>query len=189
MNDKFITFTRITILLQLRCKKVRRLMIITSRNAQHSNSAKFDKNRSKKTRAWCEIIVTMLFKDFYYEVSWIESLKIEAMKINRIVFVSISNRAARKYLSHSFILTKFTKQLQFAISVFDEIIDFNWYHFFSFAIRRLFWKCAFDKLSRAHASIAWIFNYWLSAARMCIHLTNSKRILLRKDVIVKRARI
>ena len=80
VNDKFITFTKTTILLQLRCKKARRLMIITPRNAQHSNSAKLDENHSKKTRAWCGTIVAMLFKDFYYEVSWIESLKIEAVK-------------------------------------------------------------------------------------------------------------
>ena len=136
MNDKFITFTRITIFLQLRRKKARKLMIITSRNKQYLNSTKFDESRLKKTRAWCEVNVTMLFKDFY-EISWIESLKIESMKINKIVFVSISNRAARKCLSHSFIITRLAKQMQLAFSVFDEIISFDWYYFFSFAIRRL----------------------------------------------------
>ena len=188
VNDRFITFTKITILLQLRRKKVRRLMIITSRSEQYSDSAKFDESRLKKTRAWCEANITMLFKEFY-EISWIESLKIELMKISRIVFTSISNRAARKCLSHSFIITKLAKQLQLAFSVFNEIINFDWYHFFSFAVRRLFWKRAFGKLPRTHASIAWIYNYWLSAARMYIRLTNSKRILLRKNVIVKRARV
>ena len=152
VNNRFITFTRITILLQLRCKKARRLMIITSRKKQYSNSAKFDESRLKKTRAWCEVNVTMLLKDFY-EVSWIKDLKIEAVKINKVVFALTSNRAARKCLSHSFIIMKLTKQLQLAFSVFDEVINFDWYHFFSFAIRRLFWKRAFDKLSRTHASI------------------------------------
>ena len=94
----------------------------------------------------------MLFKNFY-KVLWIENLKIESMKINKIIFVLILNCAARKYLLHSFIITKFAKQLQFVFSIFDEIINFNWYYFFSFAIRRLFWKRAFDKLSRIHASI------------------------------------
>ena len=153
MNDKFIIFTRITILLQLRRKEVRKLMIITSQSEQYSNSAKFDKNCLKKTRAWCEVNVTMLFKNFY-EISWIEDLKIETMKINKIIFVLISNRATRKCLLHSFIITKLAKQLQLAFSIFDEIINFNWYHFFSFAIRRLLWKRAFNKLSRTHANIA-----------------------------------
>ena len=188
INDKFITFTRIIILLQLRFKKAHKLMIITSRNEQYSDSTKFDENRLKKTRAWCEANVTMLFKNFY-EISWIKNLKTESMKINRIVFVLTSNRAARKCLSHSFIITRLAKQLQLAFSIFDEIINFNWYHFFFFAIRRLLWKRAFDKLSRIHASIAWIYNYWLSAARMYIRLTNSRRILLKENVIVKRARI
>ena len=173
----------------MRCKEARRLMIITSQNAQHSNPAKLDGNRSEKTRAWYEIIVTMLLKDFYYKISWTESLKIEAMKINRVAFASISNRATRKCLSHSFILTRLAKQLQFAISIFNEVIDFDWYHPFFSAIRRLLWKRAFDKLSRTHASIAWIYNYWLSATRMYIHLTNSRRILLKENIIVKRAKI
>ena len=136
MNDKFITFTKITIFLQLRCKKVRRLMIITSWKKQYSNSTKLDENYLKKTRARCKINVIMLFKDFY-KISWIRSLKIESMKINKIVFASILNRATRKCLSHSFIITKLAKQLQLAFSIFDEIINFNWYYFFSFAIRRL----------------------------------------------------
>ena len=140
---------------------------------QHLNSAKFDENRLKKIRAWCEINVTMLFKSFY-KILWIESLKTESMKINKIVFVSISNRAARKCLSHSFIITKLVKQLQLAFSIFNEIINFNWYHFFFFAIHRLFWKRAFNKLSRTYINIAWIYNYWLSAARMYIRLINSK---------------
>ena len=163
-------------------------MIITSRNEQYSDSTKFDENHLKKTRAWCEVNVTMLFKDFY-EVSWIESLKTESIKISKIVFASISNRATRKCLSHSFIITRLAKQLQLAFSVFNEIINFNWYHFFFFAIRRLFWKRAFDKLSRTHASIAWIYNYWLSATRMFIRLTNLRRILLKRNVIVKRAKV
>ena len=137
MNDKFITFMKITIFLQLWFKKARRLMIITSRSEQYSNSAKFDENYLKKIRAWCEVNVIILFKNFY-EISWIENLKTESIKISKIVFISISNRAARKCLSHSFIITKLAKQLQFAFSVFDEVISFNWYHFFSFAIRRLF---------------------------------------------------
>ena len=188
MNDKFITFTKIIILLQLRRKKARRLMIITSQNKQYSNSVKLDGNRLKKTCAWCEANVTMLFKNFY-EISWIESLKIKSMKISRIVFASTLNCAARKCLSHSFIITRFVKQLQLAFSTFDKVINFDWYHFFSFAVRRLFWKRAFSKLSRTYASIVWVYNYWLSAARMYIHLTNSRRILLRKDVIVKRAKV
>ena len=129
MNNKFITFTKIIIFLQLRCKKVRKLMIITLRNKQYLNLTKLDENCLKKTRAWCGVNVTVLFKDFY-EVSWIESLKIETVKINKVVFVSILNRAARKCLLHSFIITKFTKQLQFAFSVFDKIINFDWFHFF-----------------------------------------------------------
>ena len=152
MNDKFITFTKTTIFLQLQCKKARRLMIITSQNKQDSNSMKLDENCLKKTRAWCKVNVTMLFKDFY-EISWIENLKIETMKINKVVFVSISNRATRKCLSHSFIITKLAKQLQLAFSIFDKIINFEWSHLFFFAIRRLFWKRAFDKLSRTHANI------------------------------------
>ena len=136
----------------MRCKKARRLMIITSQKEQYLNSTKFDESRLKKTRAWCEVNVTMLFKDFY-EISWIESLKIESIKINKIVFVSISNRATRKCLSHSFIIMKLAKQLQLAFLIFDEIFNFDWYHFFSFAIRRLFWKRAFNKLSRIHANI------------------------------------
>ena len=122
MNDKFITFMKIIIFLQLRRKKTRRLMIITSQRKQHSNSTKFNESRLKKTRAWCEVNVTMLFKNFY-EISWIESLKIESMKISKIVFISISNRATRKCLSHSFIITRFAKKLQFAFSVFNEVIN------------------------------------------------------------------
>ena len=188
MNDRFITFTKTTILLQLRCKETRKLMIITPRKEQYSDSTKLDESRLKKTRAWCGANVTVLLKDFY-EISWIESLKIEAIKISRIVFVSTPNRAARKCLSHLFIITRLAKQLQLAFSIFDEIINFDWYHFFFFAIRRLFWKRAFDKLPRIHASITWIYDYWLNAARMYIRLTNSKRILLKKNVIVKRARV
>ena len=158
MNDKFIIFTRIIILLQLRCKKACKLMIITSWRKQHLNSAKFNESCLKKTRAWCGANVTMLFKDFY-EVLWIENLKIESMKINRVVFASTSNRAARKCLSHSFIIARLAKQLQLAFSIFNEVINFDWYYFFSSAVRRLLWKRAFDKLSRIHASIAWIFSY------------------------------
>ena len=132
MNDRFITFTKITIFLQLRRKKVRKLMIITSRNEQYSDSAKFDESCLKKTRAWCGVNVTMLFKDFY-EISWIEDLKIELMKINKVVFVSILTRAARKCLLHSFIITRLAKQLQFAFSTFDEVISFDWYHLFFFS--------------------------------------------------------
>ena len=163
-------------------------MIITSWKAQYLNSAKLNESRLKKIRARCEVNVIMLFKDFY-KISWIESLKIEIIKINKIVFVSISNRVTRKCLSHSFIITRFIKQLQFAFSIFDEIINFDWYYFFSFAIHHLFWKRAFNKLSRTRTNITWIFNYWLSAARIYIHLTNSKQILLKENVIVKRARI
>ena len=137
MNDKIITFTKIIILLQLRRKKARKLMIITLRKKQYSDLTKFDENCLKKIRAWCGNNVTMLFKNFY-EVSWIENLKIEAMKISRIDFALISNRATRKCLSHSFIITRLTKQLQLAFSVFDEVINFNWYHFFSFAVHHLF---------------------------------------------------
>ena len=158
MNDKFIIFTKITIFLQLWCEKARKLMIITSRNKQYLNLIKFNENCLKKTRAWCEVNVTILFKKFY-EISWIESLKTELIKIIKVVFALILNRAARKCLSHSFIITRLAKQLQLAFSIFDEIINFNWYHFFFFAIRRLLWKRAFDKLSRIHANIAWIFNY------------------------------
>ena len=163
-------------------------MIITSQKKQYLNSAKFDENRLKKIRAWCKVNVIILFKDFY-KISWIRSLKIKLIKINKIVFASISNRAARKCLSHLFIITKLAKQLQLAFLIFDEVINFDWYHFFSFTIRRLFWKRAFNKLSRIYANIVWIYNYWLSAARMYIHLSNSRRILLKKNVIVKRARI
>ena len=136
----------------MRRQKVRKLIMIILQNAQHLNSAKFNENYLKKIRAWCEINVIILFKDFY-EVSWIENLKIKTMKINKIVFVSILNRAVHKCLSYSFIITKLVKQLQLAFSIFDEIIDFDWFHSFSFAIRRLIWKRAFDKLSRIHASI------------------------------------
>ena len=137
MNDKFITFIKITILLQLRRKKARKLMIITSWKTQYSDSTKFNKNCLKKTCVRCEVNITMLFQDFY-EISWIENLKIETIKINKIIFVLILNRATRKCLSHSFIITKFIKQLQLVFLIFDEIINFNWYHFFSFAIRHLF---------------------------------------------------
>ena len=71
---------------------------------------KFNENYLKKTRAWCEINVIMLFKDFY-EISWIESLRIESMKINKIIFILILNRATRKCLSHLFIIMKFIKKL------------------------------------------------------------------------------
>ena len=106
----------------MRRKKTRRLMIITSQKKQHLNSTKFDENCLKKTRAWCEVNVTMLFKDFY-EVSWIESLKIKSVKINKVVFALISNRATRKCLSHLFIIMRLAKQLQLAFSIFDEIIN------------------------------------------------------------------
>ena len=66
----------------------------------------------------------MLFKDFY-KILWIESLKTKSMKISKIVFALISNRAARKWLSHSFIIIKLAKQLQFAFLIFDEIINFD----------------------------------------------------------------
>ena len=85
---------------------------------------KFNESYLKKTRAWCEVNVTMLFKEFY-EVSETENLKIETIRINKIVFASILNRATRKCLSHSFIITKLAKQLQFAFSVFDEVINFD----------------------------------------------------------------
>ena len=84
------------------------------------------------------VYMLIIKSTFYSLTSWIENLKIKSIKINKIIFISILNRAARKYLLHSFIITKFTKQLQFAFSIFDKIINFNWYHFFSFAIRRLF---------------------------------------------------
>ena len=51
MNDKFIIFTKIIILLQLRRKKARKLMIITSQNKQYLNSAKLNENYLKKIRA------------------------------------------------------------------------------------------------------------------------------------------
>ena len=124
MNDKFITFTKIIIFLQLRRKKARKLMTITSWNMQYSNSTKFNKNCLKKARAWCEVNVTMLFKNFY-KILWIEDLKIKAVKINKIVFISILNRAARKCLSHLFITTKLAKQLQLAFLIFNEIINFD----------------------------------------------------------------
>ena len=85
---------------------------------------KFDENYLKKIRAWCEVNIIILFKNFY-EISRIENLKIELMKINKIVFILILNRATRKCLSHSFIIIKFIKQLQFAFSIFNEIINFN----------------------------------------------------------------
>ena len=136
MNDKFITFTKIIILLQLRCKKARRLMIITLQNKQYLNSEKLNENYLKKICVWCEANVTMLFKNFY-EISWTENLKIESMKISKIVFASILNRAARKCLSHLFIITRLIKQLQLAFSIFNEVINFNWYYFFFSAICRL----------------------------------------------------
>ena len=110
INNRFIIFTKITIFLQLWCKKACKLMIITSRKKQHSNSTKFNESCLKKIRARCEVNVTMLFRNFY-EISWIRNLIIESMKINKVVFTLISNRATRKCLSHSFIITKFAKQL------------------------------------------------------------------------------
>ena len=56
---------KIIIFLQLRCKKVRKLIIITSQNKQYLNSTKFNEKYLKKTRAKCETNVTMLFKNFY----------------------------------------------------------------------------------------------------------------------------
>ena len=122
VNDRFITFIKIIIFLQLRRKKARKLMIIMSWNEQYLNSMKFDENCLKKIRAWCKANVIMLFKDFY-EISWIEDLKIESIKISKIVFILILNRAARKCLSHAFIISKFAKQLQLAFLIFDEVIN------------------------------------------------------------------